>query len=98
TISEYDDAITAVTASEGTISSFTNSGWSWSESPELSDGTHSVTITVTNADGSTGTTSFSFTPTDVAPTTSVTAHTASPAENTTATASGTITEYDDAIT
>src|SRR5262249_60715266 len=79
------DAITSVTATEGTIT-FTNSSWSWSESAPLADGLHTVTITVKNADNSTGTTSFTFTPTDVAPTTPVTAHMASPHWTTTATA------------
>jgi len=55
----------------------------------LDEGTYTVTITATNADGSTASTSLTFTVTDVAPSVAVTSASTSIAETGTAVASGT---------
>src|SRR5208282_3774398 len=82
-----------ITAGSGT----TSGSWSWSESAPLSDGLHTVSITVTNADGTSGFSTFSFTPTDVAPTVTVSTSPTSPPENTDVSATGTFSDYDDGV-
>src|SRR5205085_7745796 len=67
TFSDFDDAVT-ITASTGSVSQVgSHSGtWSWSGSGDESS-PYSVTITATNADGTTSTTSFAVSFSDVAP-------------------------------
>src|SRR5439155_20564782 len=77
TFADYDDAVT-ITASQGTVTQAGGQSgtWSWSQAG-LDEGSHTVTITATNADGSTASTSFTFTVTDVAPSVAVNPPTAS---------------------
>jgi hypothetical protein len=102
TFSDFDDNVTSLTASEGAISTAglgTKSGtWTWSESAPLTDGSHTVTITAKNADGTTGTASFTFTATQVAPSLTRTSSSVTVNENTTASNSGSWSDYDDTVT
>src|SRR5439155_3147460 len=96
--SDYDDAVTISTA-QGTVTQSGNQSgtWSWSQSG-LDEGSYTVTITATNADGNVSSTSFTFAVTDVAPSVAVTSAATSIAETGTASASGTFADYDDAVT
>jgi hypothetical protein len=102
TFSDFDDNVTSLTASEGSVTpaspGSTSGAWSWSEAAPLADGSHTVTITALNVDGSSSTTTFTFTVTDVAPSVAVTSSPTSVDKNTTASASGTFSDYDDAVT
>jgi hypothetical protein len=102
TFSDFDDNVTSLTASEGAISTTglgTKSGtWTWSESAPLTDGSHTVTITAKNVDGTTGTASFTFTATQVAPSLTRSGASVTVNENTTASKSGTWSDYDDTVT
>jgi hypothetical protein len=64
TWSDFDDAV-SLTASGGTVTENADGTWSWSQS-DLEEGTSTVTITATNALGSTAQTSFTLTVTDPA--------------------------------
>jgi hypothetical protein len=103
TFSDVDDNITSLTASEGTLTpkglGSTSGSWTWSETPPLSDGSHTVTLTATNSDGSTATTSFTFTVTDLPPTFVSQAHdsVATTQGGVPATNSGVFSDYDDTI-
>src|SRR5207244_251214 len=98
--SDYDDNVTSLTASTGTLTpSGLNSksgSWTWSGTGD-EDSPYSVTITATNADGTTATTSFAVSFTDVAPTVSAASTSVSAAENMAATNSGSFSDYDDAV-
>src|SRR5207302_503341 len=98
TFADYDDAVT-ITASQGTISQSGNQSgtWSWSQSG-LDEGSYTVTITATNADGKAASTNLTIAVTDVAPSVAVTSAPVSIAETGTAVASGTFADYDDAVT
>src|SRR5207302_1895448 len=89
TFADYDDAVT-ITASQGTVTQAGGQSgtWSWSQAG-LDEGSHTVTITATNADGNVSSTSFTFTVTDVAPSVAVTSASTSIAETGTAVAAGT---------
>ena len=67
TFIDFDDNVTSLTASEGTVTPAApgslSGNWTWSETSPLKDGSHTVTITATNADGSTSSTTFTFTAT-----------------------------------
>jgi hypothetical protein len=101
TFAGLDDQVTSLTASEGTITATglgTKSGsWTWSEAPPWpeGEGSHTVTITARNADGTTGKASFTFTVTEVAPRVTVTHASVRVNEHTTASNSGTWSDYDE---
>src|SRR5205823_2134982 len=67
TFADYDDAVT-ITASEGfvTQSAIQSGGWTWSQ-PYEDNGSHTITITATNADGSAANSTFTVTINNVAP-------------------------------
>jgi VCBS repeat-containing protein len=102
TFSDFDDNVTSLTTSEGTITPTglgTKSGtWTWSETAPLADGTHTVTITARNALGTIGRTSFKFTATEVPPTLTQAFATVTVNENATASNSGTWSDYDGSVT
>jgi hypothetical protein len=102
TFSDFDDNVTSLTASQGTITPTglgTKSGtWIWSETAPLTDGTHTVTITARNALGTIGRTSFAFTATELTPTLTQATASVTVNENATASNSGTWSDYDGSVT
>src|SRR5206468_8345499 len=68
TFADYDDAV-SLTVSEGTLtkSGSTNGAWTWSQLYG-DNGSHTIVVTATNADGSVASTSFTVTVNNVAPT------------------------------
>src|SRR5204863_346011 len=100
--SDYDDAviISQVSGPAGTISqsSGTSGTWSWAQSAALDEGSYTVVIRATNADSNATDTSFTFTVSDVAPSVSVTSSTGSAENVSSAGASGSFSDYDDAVT
>jgi hypothetical protein len=94
---DYDDTLT-ITASQGTLVDHGDGTWSWNQTGDETN-SGAVTVTATNADGKKASTTFSVTFTDVAPTFVSQVHNyISTPENTSATNSGTFTDYDDSLT
>ena len=82
TFSDVDDAVT-ITASTGSVSQVgSQSGtWSWTGTAPDESAPYTVTITATNADGSTATATFDVSFTDAAPTVAADNASVSAAEN-----------------
>ena len=98
TFSDFDDPVT-ITASTGTV---TQTGsqqgtWSWS-GPAVSDGSYDVTILAANAGGSQASAVFHVEVTDAPPMVTVDQAAVSAWEGTTATNSGTWSDFDDPVT
>jgi hypothetical protein len=93
TYSDFDDA---VSVSGPGVTDNHNGTWSWSGTgDELTP--YNVTVTATNADGSTSTTTFHVSFTDVKPVVTADSTSVTVPENTTATVSGTYSDFDDAV-
>src|SRR5262245_5718022 len=99
TFSDSDGMAVTLTASSSTIQSFGGAGGprSWSGSGDEST-PYQVTVFATNSVGATATTSFSVGFTDVAPSVAADQGVVVAPENTTATNTGTFSDYDDAVT
>ena len=94
---DYDDTMT-ITASRAGLVDNHDGTWTFSQlGDETDNGT--VTVTATNADGSSVSTSFTVAFTDVAPTVvSLASSAVTTPENVPATNSGTFADYDDSMT
>jgi hypothetical protein len=91
---------TGLSCSEGIIVPTSPSspagGWTWSEAPPLTEGTHTVTITVTNGTA-TNNALFTFKATDVFPVMTITGYSIPADTLGTFTLHGTFSDYDDII-
>src|SRR5207253_1579329 len=89
-----------VSGPAGTVSqtSGTSGTWGWAQSAALDEGSYTVVLRATNADEAARATSSYFTVTDVAPSVSVTSSAGSAENVTSASAAGSFSDYDDAVT
>src|SRR5204862_1349534 len=92
----YGDYADPVSVSGPGVTDHGDGTWRWSGTGD-EDQPYDLTVTATNADGTTSTTSFHVSFTDVAPTVSVTQAAVSAAENLPASNSGSYGDYDDAV-
>src|SRR5438105_4190027 len=94
---DYDDSMTIAASRPGLVDNGDGS-WTFTQTGDESDN-GTVTVTATNADGSSVSTSFTVAFTDVAPTVvSLASSAVTTAENVPATNSGSFADYDDSMT
>src|SRR5438105_4882644 len=94
---DYDDSMTIAASRPGLVDNGDGS-WTFTQTGDESDN-GTVTVTATNADGSSVSTSFTVAYTDVAPTVvSLASSAVTTAENVPATNSGKFADYDDSLT